>query len=259
MRMEEITAVTRRLDMLPADIRSYFLTFLDLEGLSALVHASSVFHAQYQEARHHLLLEGLERTAADAFAIRLYQSNEEEFRSDVSVLLQPHFRIKARQRLSFDGKLDLTSVVDMAHYYFNVVKRFADSYAAWALDNLAKDLESTDVSASMHKLTGVERMRLTQAIYRYQLLCHILGRGQSFDYIPDQQAKAISYFDSMEPWETEELYMFFDFVRGRYAKLLDDVREDLHPDNTRFDDQGRPPTPTGAFDLSDEGKADKSP
>ncbi|RSL53624.1 hypothetical protein CEP53_007694 [Fusarium sp. AF-6] len=53
----------------------------------------------------------------------------------------------------------------------------------------------------------------------------------------------------MEPWEIEEFYALYQFVCNVYQKIFAHIYWDLHPDNPRFNDQGRPPTPDGAFDL----------
>lgn len=246
---------TLRLETLPTDIRRYLLSFLDLECLSALVHASPVYHAQYREDRNRLLTSSLERAAADAFTVRLFQSRKRDFEQDVPGLLQSYSGPKARQYLALEGELDLNAVVGIARYYFNVVKPLANSYASWAMTNLVEEAGDTDTTfMPSTKLTSAEAMRLTRAIYRFQLLCDLVTRH---DYWLNEQreANARALFESLDPWEVEEVVAILEFAKTKYAKLIEDVRWDLHPDNPKFDDQNRPPTPDGAVDLENESKS----
>ncbi|KAL6353923.1 hypothetical protein LRP88_12918 [Fusarium phalaenopsidis] len=59
----------------------------------------------------------------------------------------------------------------------------------------------------------------------------------------------LALLNIIEPWEIEELFAFYQFALNVYDKVFTDIYWDLHPDNPKFDDQGRPPTPDGAFDL----------
>lgn len=69
------------LENLPAEIRHYLLSRLDLEGLKALVSASPVYFQQYLQDREHLLCDCFETTmgsvAVDAGAV--YQSGFDGF------------------------------------------------------------------------------------------------------------------------------------------------------------------------------------
>jgi len=243
-----------RLDTIPTDIRRYLLSFLDLEQLSALVHASPVYHAQYREDRNYLLTKSVEATAADAFTICQFQSQRTDFVQDVPGFLRSYSGAKARRYLSLQGKLGLDTVIGMAQFYFNVVKPLADYYASWALEHLAQETGHADaISPQGHKLTATERLRVTQAIYRFQLLCDIVTPRGLTSY-SQKEANAQALLDILNPWQVEQTLAFFEFAKGRYAKLVEDVRWDLHPDNPKFDDQGRPPTPVGAVDLHDERK-----
>lgn len=54
------------LEEVPAELRRYILSMLDLEGLSALVHASRMIHKQYLLDRKYLLCSSIEVTLGSA-------------------------------------------------------------------------------------------------------------------------------------------------------------------------------------------------
>jgi hypothetical protein len=66
----------------------------------------------------------------------------------------------------------------------------------------------------------------------------------------------LAFLDVLDPWEIEELFSFYQFAQGVYDRILSEIRWDLHPDNPKFDDQGRPPTPEQAFNLDISSKFD---
>lgn len=97
----------------------------------------------------------------------------------------------------------------------------------------------------------MEAMRLIRAIYRFQLLCHVADKAFS----SSQDRNIETFLNVLEPWGVEQLFSFYQFVVGIYDGILNDIQWDIHPDNPKFEDQSRPPTPDGAFDLSVPGKA----
>lgn len=63
----------------------------------------------------------------------------------------------------------------------------------------------------------------------------------------------MSLFCTPEPWESENLSSFHQFAENIYEVVFDairiEIRIEIHPNNVRFDDQDRPPTLVGAFEL----------
>lgn len=108
---------------------------------------------------------------------------------------------------------------------------------------------ATSRSASQPKPSNIEWQRCLRATYRFQLLCCVakpeLGLGRE---IPTSYAIRIFY--TPEHWESEELVCFYQFASGVYENIFDAIAVEVHPDNPRFDDQDRPPTPEGAFELN---------
>ncbi|RSL79132.1 hypothetical protein CEP51_007611 [Fusarium floridanum] len=93
-------------------------------------------------------------------------------------------------------------------------------------------------------------MRLTRAAYRFQLLCQLVSPERNSSASREDTLQ--SFINIMEAWEVEEFFTFYQFAYDVYDKVLTNIYWDLHPDNPRFNDQGRPPTPDGAFDLDSD-------
>ncbi|KFY92745.1 hypothetical protein V500_04048 [Pseudogymnoascus sp. VKM F-4518 (FW-2643)] len=146
----------------------------------------------------------------------------------------------------------------MAAFYFHTVKPIAEHYARWSRDNLATFVAEDSHSRQkgvIHILTDMETMRFTRAIYRFQVLCQAPGinrdtRIRSISRsMRSREGTVLAIIDVIEPWEIEELFSFYQFAREVYDNIFSKIRWDLHSDNPKFDDQRRPPTPDGAFDL----------
>jgi hypothetical protein len=246
--------IALQLDALPAELRHYMLLFLDLESLSALVHASPIYHAQYREDRGRILSQSVEYTAPEEFMSRLFRSRNSEFKQDVAGFLQSYSGAKARQELTREGPIDLNTAVEMARFYFTKVKPLANKFACTLLEKLAQEAAHPDVMSEPDpRLSGSERARITRSIYRLELYCVALHTDKWIENLTgpeDTQA----FLDTFEPWETEELFSFYNFTKGIYVNLIESVKSDIHPDNPRFDDQPRAPTPTGSFDIDNSRK-----
>lgn len=78
--------------------------------------------------------------------------------------------------MTLHNTIDLDTAVVMARFYFNVAKPLADYFASWALEHRARETGHADaISKQGPKLKITEIMRLTRAIYRFQLLCDIIN------------------------------------------------------------------------------------
>ncbi|RAQ59023.1 hypothetical protein COH20_007123 [Aspergillus flavus] len=116
---------------------------------------------------------------------------------------------------------NVDELVDVAAFYFSIVKPLAQYYTRWTLGNLAIE---TDKPRSDEPLSKMEETRLIRALYRFQL-CYLF-----------------------EPWEVEEISCIYTFAKERYNQIFNDIRWNVHEENPKFEGQ-RPPTPEGAFDL----------
>ncbi|KAM0437874.1 hypothetical protein ACHAPT_002239 [Fusarium lateritium] len=235
-----------RLEFLPPEIRRHILSMLDLAQLSALVHASPTFHQQYRIERKHLLCQSLEETlgslTADAYVVYLSASLR-----DSSELLKCYLGKPSRRCPLHIDKLTEEAAVRIAGFYLQLVKPLAEEFAGWALDNLATEVDNSHGQLGFTP-TGTEMMRLTRAAYRFQLLCQLAGPSDMT--LRASESRALDLLLNMiEPWEIEELFVFYQFAREVYDKVFIKIHWDIHKNNPKFDDQGRPPTPDGAFDL----------
>lgn len=55
--------------------------------------------------------------------------------------------------------------------------------------------------------------------------------------------------------EAEELLAFYQFAEDVYDGIFDDIEVEVHPDNPRFREETRPPTPDGVFVLDNSCKS----
>jgi hypothetical protein len=243
---KQLNLAAPRLDTLPAELRHHLLFFLDLDSLSALVHASPTFHAQYFDDRSRILPSSIEYTASEIYTLRLFQTHTPES-EDVAEFLRMYSGSRARQRLADKGLIDLSTAIETAHSYFGVVKPIADHFAGSALANLMRETAQTG-SVVEHSLWGTERARITRAIYRVDLYYEILKADNSIAY-SRAEGNTRAFLDTFEPWEVEEFYSFYLYAKKTYAKFVDDIRWDIDEDNPRFDGQPRAPVPKGAIDL----------
>ncbi|KAM5344033.1 hypothetical protein ACJ41O_012570 [Fusarium nematophilum] len=238
------------LEHLPPEVRRHLLSLLDLPRLKALVRASPTFHQQYLFDRKYLLCRSLEETLGsvviDAYAVHLYKSQS----SDKRQFLEQHATRASRRSLTLMGSLTQDEASSMVVFHTNYVTPIMEHFAGWMLDNLAKHTQN-----DQHETTpsSTETMRLTRAVYRFQLLCQLADPAT--EPMRFSRGRAIhGFFDILEPWEIEELFAFYQFAQHIYDKVLTEVSWDLHPDNPQFDNQCRPPTPEGAFDLDNSSK-----
>ncbi|KAJ3529597.1 hypothetical protein NM208_g9684 [Fusarium decemcellulare] len=233
------------LEDLPAEVRRHLLSVLDLPQLKALVRASPTFHQQYVFDRKYLLCRSLENTLGsvmfDAYACQLSQSSDwKQFQQDYTerTCMPPSDQITQETAAKI--------AVFHTNYVTPIVRYFSDKSMNRLL-SLTKDLEGDKPEAA---LSSSEAMRFTRAVYRFQILCQVAGPGNKTDMRLDLQLQvAEQFFLIFEPWEVEELWSFYQFVESIYDDVFKQVRDDFHPDNPKFDDQARPPTPEGAFDF----------
>ncbi|KOC14192.1 hypothetical protein AFLA70_307g001690 [Aspergillus flavus AF70] len=123
---------------------------------------------------------------------------------------------------------NVDELVDVAAFYFSIVKPLAQYYTRWTLGNLAIE---TDKPRSDEPLSKMEETRLIRALYRFQL-CYLF-----------------------EPWEVEEISCIYTFAKERYNQIFNDIRWNVHEENPKFEGQ-RPLTPEGAFDLDNSWTRD---
>ncbi|RAK95623.1 uncharacterized protein BO80DRAFT_469240 [Aspergillus ibericus CBS 121593] len=245
-------------EALPPEIRYHIMSMLDLHGLEALVHASSVYYRQYSIDRKRLLAKCLATTlqsvALDAYLV--YESGSIKFsrsRNPEAVTKLLGF-YEGRRALSeyplMSEELTTDEVSSMATFHLSLIQPLVQRYTVWALSNLAHEPEGLQSDAS---LSTTEELRILRSMYRFQLCCNLFGvgcHGTPFSPRSDFDSVGILRFflSIFEPWEVEEIACIYAFAKERYDEVFDDIRWDVHEENPKFDGQ-RPPTPDGAFDF----------
>lgn len=243
------------LERLPAEVRRHILSAMDLDRLKAIVRTAPAFHQQYLLDRRYLLSSALQVTlgsvSLDAYITQkamTVQEGKHEYMTGLLTMWQEQLPHNLSFRLA--GAITEAEAVDMVSFYFRTAAPIARHYMDTALTELAYQIgEATHRSASQPKPSNIEWQRCLRATYRFQLLCCAAKPEPGLGHeIPASYATRIFY--TPEPWESEELVSFYQFARDFYDNIFDDIAVEVHPDNPRFDDQDRPPTPVGAFEFN---------
>lgn len=258
------------LESLPSDIRRHLLSCLDLHELSTIVHASPVYHAQYREDRRFLLSSSFQRTLGsvtiDAFAVHDYEVPATDAGTYISAFLKTYEANTQHLHLPLDLKHSLDNIISLVQFYLGIVTPLLDQFVSSTLEDFERRCSfgtsqhlgdevaaasSTSRSAQYWSLTSSEMMRVTRAIYRFQLLCQITNRD-GFNDVTGSHSRdtAQALFRILEPWEVDEVVAFLEWAKGNYSKLGEEVQEDLHPDHPRFADQVEYP-PDGSVNWNE--------
>ncbi|KAJ0115656.1 hypothetical protein J7T55_010479 [Diaporthe amygdali] len=233
---------------LPPEVRRHLLSTLDFPGLKALVRASPTYHEQYHFDRKFFLCRILEKllgsVAVNAYAVYVSRARgrpqQGNTRQVVNHVLHPYSEPFSQRYFLPIGEMTGDDAASMLAFYRQSVEPIANHFAAWRLHQFeimcqgARDepIRYDPNNADVDSVTNTEWTRLARATYRYQLLCQLTGPGTKSDK-PKVDA-VLALLRVLEPWEVEELECFLEFVRKTYAKVFDDIRKDLHPDNPDF-------------------------
>ncbi|KAL2139007.1 hypothetical protein VTI28DRAFT_5912 [Corynascus sepedonium] len=237
------------LETLPAELRDQILPSApDLPTLGSLVHASPVLHAQYLSNRDALLracvareLDGFFIDAHACFMSRVSSIGSPRTNEKITAMLDAY-----RGRLSGSSpRVDVYSVKPgiirwLAAFHQNVARPLARRYSTWALANLTKasssspeDNEAEERKAAAEEpnimLSRSEKIRIFRALYRYETYYYLFGRnrGKRRGMIPLEEINNI-FFCLFDPWEAEALGCIDVFVRHKYKRIFDQVKDDIH-------------------------------
>lgn len=238
------------LESLPAEIRREILCTLRYSELRALVHASPVFHQQYQLDRRFILCLCLERTlrgaTVDAWAA--YRSGlplflEDEGRGQIDAMLDDYRERRSRPnyRLSAEGLAE-DDVVAMARYHAGIVEPLAAKYLDWAYSFGNSIRWPQELKIQIEPLTATEEIRIFRALYRFQLCCNLFGIGER--EIPIGSTKGVSYYTAQyilvdflgafEPWEAQEIACIYEFAHATLYDAFATISEDVRWSNPKF-------------------------
>ncbi|RMZ78575.1 hypothetical protein DV738_g3796, partial [Chaetothyriales sp. CBS 135597] len=250
------------LEQLPPEVRCLLLSFLAFDELRALVHASPTFHQQYLADRRSLLVKCLETTlgsvAVDAWAV--FKSSSSAFadtrtRKHVFQFVESYRDRRSMSLRSILAEESFTGddAVAMITFSSSIIKPLVQHYATWALANLSNETTNHSHGHDEFPLSTTEELRIIRSLYRFQLCCNLSGVSQHkslrLSLLKSVDTSEILEIVLFEPWEVEEMLCIYAFGHDKFDQIFRDIHWDVHPDNPKFDDQHRPPTPDGAFDL----------
>ncbi|KAK4170731.1 hypothetical protein QBC36DRAFT_124736 [Triangularia setosa] len=257
-------------EALPSEICRLILCALALEDLFVLIRASPIYLQQYlldpEYIRRHCLFQTWHICTPDAVYAHLtsdrefLQSRNDRQPESVQTMIDAYIRdrsMDASSGFTLLGRLRNTQVDDMVRFHLSIVKPLIRIYVEWALRNLALEIQGEWIPVTEAEciLSSTETLRTIRAMYRYQLMCNLFGSGpyskshRSWYIISGYDDLVQAFLMNFTAFELEEVHCIFDFAVNRYDKVFQAVAADLHPDNSRFDNQHRPPTPDEAYDF----------
>ncbi|KAK4198574.1 hypothetical protein QBC40DRAFT_283561 [Triangularia verruculosa] len=266
------TSASAPIEAFPSEIRRLILCALTLEDLFVFTRASPVYLQQYlldpEYIRRQCLSQTLHICTVDA--VYTYRTSDSQFLGNrdedqaepVQLMMDAYIRDRSLSPSATFGllrQLSNSQVDDMVCFHLRIVNPLIRIFVEWALRNLTLDTEGVwkPITEAERMLSATETLRLTRAMYRYQLMCNLLGSGPYSEYPPSWYSVSgyedffQAFLTNFAAFELEEVRCIFDWAVNRYDKVFQAVAADLHANNPRFDDQARPPTPTGSFDFLD--------
>ncbi len=204
---------TITLETLPPELRRQILfATIDLEDLRALVLASPVFYQQYLLDRKPLLgaaltaALGYPSLLAEAYAGQasssLYPPGVLETNPFLTIQFQYTYRsLRTATTPTILQKACEADLASMVFFYRCVVRPLVTECATRFRKNYGASPELEDLSST-------ERMRLTRALYRFQLYCNLYvpGRGAERMWLRFQDLEILKgFFGMFTPWEIEEI------------------------------------------------------
>ncbi|KAF5711771.1 hypothetical protein FMUND_8830 [Fusarium mundagurra] len=248
-------------ERLPFEIRNGFLLAIDsLSDLSALVHASPIFHEQYRLDRAFWLWHCLQLEMGNVYidAYIANQCNARKFRfkrtrEKILLLIEDY---KSHRSLSTNiftrcpGEDEILSIVA---FHSSVIRPLVPHYVSWTRENM-------ELLSSPKEISRTEERRIMRGLYRFQIFSNLFGpaRYRGFRHgnsLLGEEERLVLFLDGFEAWEVEEMLCINAFMHAKYDSVFREVQWDLHPDNPSFDIvRTGPHTPPGAFHLVDHSE-----
>lgn len=204
--------VLSSLESLPIEIQIAILAESSLDSLRALINSSPRFYHVYFRHRLPILNKSLRSslggTFQDAYAAcwsdlwfggygaeaAIVRFSFEDYHE--SLLIDPSG--------STTDNLSLTIARKMVYFHLRVVEPLTERYARWALGALSSSPEAAP-------LTGTEKARIQQAMYRLQIICN--------NSIRDEQMM-FQTLDAFGPWQAEQILCVHEFAKERYESVF---------------------------------------
>lgn len=251
------------LEGLPAELRTALLLNVpDLATLSGLVHASPVFHAQYLLDRESILSRTLLKETTDDVFVDVYAAFGSH-RSRIGPPMGPKTNVRGflglysawRSACVTDRPTPdicpLEEICWMAWFHQSTVNPLAAHFVSWALANFRSGpvQPSAQPLGGAEALTRTEKTRVTRAFYRFEVFCHLFGDSRYERFMGVDINERFFSDLGLEPWEAEEVYFIYAFVKEKYEAVVEDVKWDLNETSPKFDDEFEPEREGLAFPI----------
>ncbi|KAF2148785.1 hypothetical protein K461DRAFT_297284 [Myriangium duriaei CBS 260.36] len=212
-----------RIEGLPTEIQLQIFCMLEPDDLKSLVYASHTLHQQYSVQRKFILGQLLQ-IALPGLASTAIAVNQSMNFDGGSVPAAMQF-LDNQRTTQLDSLTECTEdqIVLMAIFHWHCIVPLRRSYTEWALSNLA---DKCRTPRSDFTLSASEELRITRAMYRYQLGCNLLSQQQSSDPSwptwPDSMEGVLAdkFFLYYMPWEVEEMICIHRFACAFYDVVL---------------------------------------
>ncbi|KAF5982008.1 hypothetical protein FBULB1_4510 [Fusarium bulbicola] len=250
-----------KFEQLPFEIRNgIFLAIDSLSDLSALVHASPIFHEQYRLDRAFWLWHCLQLEMGNVYidAYIADQCNAREFRfkrtrEKILLLIEDYKSHRSLSTDIFTKHPDEDEILSIVTFHSSVIRPLIHHYVSWTRSNMAP-------LSSPKEISKTEERRIMRGLYRFQIFSNLFGpaRHRGFRHgeslLGDEERLGL-FLDGFEGWEVEEMLCINVFMHAKYDSVFQQVQWDLHPDNPSFDIvRTGPHTPPGAFHLVDHSE-----
>lgn len=269
------SGVQTMLETLPPELRSQILFSIGaLRSLRSLVRSSPTYHAQYKLDRDNVLqsclateLGGLYVDALATVRSRVRKLGRDRTDEVITTFLGAYREWLSGHHDSLAAASNVMSISTsdihwLCSFHLSVILPLTEFFSYWAYANLAKATASSEEAIGsepaatqkmdLSSMSESERIRTMRALYRCETYYHLFGRnkGRRIGLFRHSQIAEI-FFNIFQPWEAEEMGCIDSFIHKKYTHVFNEVKADLHPDSSRFDDQrsGRGPDPDGSYEL----------
>jgi hypothetical protein len=210
-----------------------------LTSLRSLILASPFYHATYAaEARHEILtrvaLRQLDyRLRVDSLAaVRSteFYCSQKRVPSEVIAFIDEYSRAKGAPRLSlilpdwllfskkFGSISEATALVLLRMSVKHIASEYCRSIPQWQTDSVP--------------LSELEQVRLSRAIYRFQIYCNLFGVKEDMETTDLTGMTRTEKYDAFHnflprfpPWEVQEIACIWRYFNGHWGCLLREVSE----------------------------------
>ena len=227
------------LENLPAELRLLILDSIDdIASLQCLVQASPIYHASYWKSRKTILLKLVQRQHYEhslvepLFALLAISYSLWKPGGDKSLPKFLHNYGRSRECVDTPTSPNYIALFHVPVHLAIIIKVVK---LQRAVTRIVDDFCITKLSrAGANVLSPMERRRITQALYRLQILCGLFGcedqksqvRGSGL-YRSHLPSRVFTQFISrFAPWEVQEIGCMWEYIVTRYSDMLKELGVD---------------------------------